>query len=362
MIRYINTFLRFLPLLVIPVLILPVITTIIGLSAKPQYIAAASLYMEQPLYLDAVVPSDGPDWKSPAQKQADFLIELTESRSFLKTVIERTSLKEGLEDEETAKKLYAWASGLEVDSSGWHIIKLGLSDTIPGASKEIITAAISVFFELVDARSKTQINSAFAYYQKRVTEAEKAFQNADLAYKKFLTEHPGIGGATNPDGSSRGLNQDDIEFARLGSVRDVAKTTYDEAQGQLTGIQQAYEGYLQSRETNFRVQDPPTEESYVAAKSKTVITMLGAGVAGGFLLMILGTLFLTWVDGSAREGASLRRALSQNNLFVQEVPFIKVKRLGTKKEGYQDFDLRRKLTESLQAEKPTSDKLLTGVN
>jgi uncharacterized protein involved in exopolysaccharide biosynthesis len=348
--RYINTFFRFAPILFIPVIILPLVLVFIGLNTKPKHEAVAALVVEQALYLSEIDVVGGSDWESPAQKHGSYLIELLTSRDFLTKVVERTSLKNGLDDPKTRTELLTLANSVSVDNSNFRIVRLNLVYDEPGVAKEFLQATIDEFFARIEQRTNSQATVALEFYRKRAKDAEATFTKAEEELKRFVADNQGkLGGAAN-GGNGGGVTQEDLQYANFLEVRNARYTEFVRSNEELSSTELAYAGYTQSRSNNFRILDQVEEEAQTSSRFRTVLTMGAVGLIGGGLLLVAGVLLLTWADASYRERSTLARQLSTVPVFIHTLPQIKAKKPKRKTSPYE---LRGDLVNALKPAEPT---------
>jgi uncharacterized protein involved in exopolysaccharide biosynthesis len=80
MLRYLDTFARYIWLWLIPLILLPVGVSYLIVS-NSTYTATGSLWVEQSLFSDTPTSNaQGPSWQSPAQQMAGLLSELMNTR------------------------------------------------------------------------------------------------------------------------------------------------------------------------------------------------------------------------------------------------------------------------------------------
>lgn len=346
MIRYINNIFRFLPILLIPIILLPIITITIGLTEKPKYQANASIFVEQPLFVDnAIEVVSGGTYDSPAQRHGKFLRELLASRTFVTSVLENSSLKNGLNDKDSRDEAFSIINSIGVDDGQFHSVVLSLTNKNSGLPQELLTIVLEQYFKVLDNRTSNQAQGAIKIYQKEVDNAKIALQEAKLEVTKFIANNPGqIGNVAGANSGAQVLTQVELEYIRLIQLQTAAQTKLDEAQKQQASVQAAYVGYQDNRSNNFRIQDPPQEDALVTAKSRVFLINGIIGLVGGGILATVMLLLITWLDSSFRERATVVRMLALPNINVQDLPAINSK---LKKTKGNSFDLRRSLIEQV---------------
>jgi uncharacterized protein involved in exopolysaccharide biosynthesis len=367
MTRYINTFFRFLPILLIPVIVLPIITVGIGLTSKDSYQGTASIFVEQSLIDDQLDVVGGNYYLSPAQRNAALLRELLDTRSFITNVINRTRFKGALDSSDLSvrEEAFEMMNSIGVDDSRYHIMGIVMTYKDPNVSKEILGATIEEYFAVLDERTKRQVGPALQVYEKREQDARKALNEIETELEKFLAANgQSLSIGNNPDNTNRPVSTVDLDYARIIQQRSTAQTQYEAARGEYNRVATSYNAYRDNRENLFRIQDAPQEEVISVARGRIFLINGAIGIVGGLLLMLLGVLFITWLDSSFRERASVVRMLGVPNISVQDVMAIRSK-VGGKRKG--SFDLRRSVIEQIgwsdstaQLESPKPKKVKSG--
>src|SRR6478752_4762173 len=93
MLRYVDTFARYIWFWLIPAIILPVIAAIFLLSTT-SYTAIGSLWVEQALFSGQQSGAiQANSWQSPSQQMAGLFTELMSTREFVNNIIDTTSYR-----------------------------------------------------------------------------------------------------------------------------------------------------------------------------------------------------------------------------------------------------------------------------
>lgn len=313
MLRYINTFIRYVWLLLIPVLIAPVIGALI-MSSSSSYTATASLWVEQPLYIEQQRNIDGSMWDSPATQMANLLSELMSTRAFLTTVMENTSLRDSLKTEaDRAAMLEFINKNFKVEANSWRLVNVSFKDSQARPALEVLESVVTKFKAYYDDRINQQGEGATSYWQDQVKKGKDALDQANSALVDFLAANPNKIGS---EGATRAVRPEDLEFATLTQNRDAARKQYDDAKTSLEKVQASYGAYQQGQDTTLRIQDKPEVFSTTSGKLRQMGMGGAIGLIVGVVLAILGSICLTLIDNTLRQPAYAERVLQVDRILT----------------------------------------------
>ncbi|MEI6043206.1 MAG: hypothetical protein WCS37_02325 [Chloroflexota bacterium] len=318
MLRYLNTLVRYIWLLIIPVLLAPGVVIFV-MGSGSSYNATGSLWVEQPLYLEQQRNSDGAYYDSPSTQMSNMLTELMNTRAFLTTVLDNTpSLKSLVKTEaENGAMLEYINKNFKVEASGWRLINVSFQDKDATPALETLEAVVNNFKSYYDDRIAKQGQGAIAYYQDQVKLAKEKLDQANTALVDFFNAHPNEIGS---EGAIRATRPIDLEVASLTQNLDAARKQYDDAQTSLEKIQKSYSAYVQGQDTNFTILDKPAAFSTSSGKSRQLLMGGGIGLAIGLVVLVLGTIILTLLDRTIRQPFYAKRSLRLPRVI--EVPNV----------------------------------------
>ncbi len=315
--RYLNTFYRYIWLMIIPLLLIPVG---IGLSATKSYTAGGSLWVEKPLYTDQQHSDGGSAWQTPAAQVAGLLTELMTTRSFVNSIIkEAPSVQEALKNvnDDNVRQDFI-VKNFKVDASNVRLITVSYKGTRPDVTLEGLQAVVKLFKAYYDDRITQQGQSAIAFYQTRLNEAKMAVDKADKEVNDFLAAHPNKVGA---DETTRALTPEDLQFQLLLQNRTAARKQYDDYNSSIEKVRNSYNAYLEGQDITLKIQDAPLLYSDSAGGLRQLAIGVGIGLVGGGILVVLLVVLLTYFDKSFRLADDTIESLKIGR--VLEIPNVK---------------------------------------
>lgn len=360
MLRYVDTFARYIWLWLIPAIILPVVAVIILLSTT-SYTAIGSLWVDQSLFTDqqtGVV--QGNSWESPSQQMAGLFTELMSTRQFVNNIIDTTSLKsKATTDTERLDLIQTVTTKTKISGDNFRLISLSYTASKSEVATEVLGAIMSGFQSYYDQLINTQGQASIDYYQKLVTSTKQDLDNATAAVKTFLDEHPNqIGQTTSNTGATTPL---DLEYATLNQNMTVARSRYDDANSNLEKVETSYNAYKQGQSTSIRVQDKPVVLGSAVGRLTQVALGVVIGLAASAGIAVIGTIVLTVFDSTIRYSFYARDIL--NKEFLLELPeyrVVKPKNKNLKKGSTIQLEpsIKEGTTSKRQQKKNNSEKTL----
>lgn len=316
MLRFVDTFTRYIWLWLAPMIIFPVIITLFLLSTTT-YTAIASLWVEQPLF--SASQPQGNSWQSPAQQMAGLLSELMSTRDFVNGVLDTTSRQNTLKSEaDRIRALEYITAKTKVNGDNFRLISLSFTDSKEASAVETLQAIMNRFQAYYDDRVKGQGEDALTYYKTVVASAKLDLDKATAAVKKFIEDHPNQVSADSGSGGNRPTNPQDLEYANLNQNLTIARTRYDDANSNLERVLNSYGAYQQGQATTLRVQDKPVVLDASSSKIRPLALGIGGGLGVAIALSILGTIVLTLLDDTIRYGYYARQVFGRER--VLEMP------------------------------------------
>jgi uncharacterized protein involved in exopolysaccharide biosynthesis len=301
--RYLGTFFRG-RRLYIPVLLLLLAATILGTYylARTQYEATARIWVDKPA-LDNVLDPNAPSGYvvSPGQQQADKIVQLLQTDSFVASILTNTTLAGRLTNDSDRDRVVKDVRGkLEVTPLGTNTVKVTYAGSDPVLCQQIVQGTIDQFraWDLTARVEQSAIERQF--YEKQLQIYQDQVDAAAKRADDFQRDHP------YPDPSSpqylelQGLQRE------LESARALLSTTQ-------TKIEQANAANSlsdTSRQVEFQVLDAPTVPTRPAATLMKLVEYVALGLLASFGLILLAVAFATWQDTTIRTGEDLQRLTS----------------------------------------------------
>ena len=314
--RYINTFLRYIWLFAIPLLITPAMVSQL-IKPLPSYTVTAALWVEQPLYTEIHKNNDGAAYSTPAVNQADYLNELLHTREFLQQV-SGTIIGKGFKMDEPTKALFEsqLSKWFHVQPRTNHLITVQYSDVDRDLTLTTVQTIVNSFYDLIVNRIKEQGEGALKLFEGQVNDAKSDLDKAKNNVQEYITAHPGLVGATNSVGTQEPINNEDLTYSTLLQIQNNTSQRYELLNSQFEQVQVSYGAFLSGQDTIIKIKDEPVVSKSVTYNSlaRTLVGLL-LGLIAGALLAIFAVLIITWMDSSIHE-KNYARKVFKNTAIV----------------------------------------------
>ena len=298
--RYLSTFYRG-RWLYVPVLLLLLAATVLGTYylVRTQYEATARIWVDRPA-LDNVLDPNSPSGYlvSPGQQQADKLVQLIQTDSFVAAILTNTTAVGRLMGASDRDQVIKDVRGkLTVTSLGANTVKITYAGSDPIFCQQVIQSAIDQFrtWDLTARVEQSAIERQF--YQKQLQIYQAQVDAAAKRLDDFQRAHP------YPDPTSpqylelQGL-QRDMENAR--ALLNAASTKIEQANA-ANALSDT------SRQYEFQILDAPQVPAQPAATLTRLAAYLGLGLVISFGFILGAVAFATWQDTTLRNGDDLGR-------------------------------------------------------
>jgi uncharacterized protein involved in exopolysaccharide biosynthesis len=275
-----------------------------------------------------VAPTGSPySYATAAEQQAEVLIELLKTRSFVTAVgrrgpladylaaqtqpggpmslIRRVLHKVGLSftpappqpDDLVVEQL---SRGVQVTPLPPQIVSVSFAAPDGRVAAGTVQAIVDEFSdELVSVR-RSQAQAVVTFFEQQLAAQDKEGLAADAAVSRYLDTHP--------QQRSPGALPDPTLTA-LRRTADATRQQYNNLQYELDQARLDLAALSQPAATDFRLVDAPTVPPRPASLSKDLLRALVGGLGGGLFLSLAGLLVLTAADGTLRRPEDVRSAL-----------------------------------------------------
>jgi uncharacterized protein involved in exopolysaccharide biosynthesis len=290
--RYLRTFLKRWYLYIIPMILFPIVTTMIGYNALMLYRSSALLYVDKPVFL-STDDFGWNSWLSPAENQAESMRQLMGSETFVAQIAAKTDLAETLDLSTQVGKDSAFAR-IGVDTTivstgtGPNTITLAVTDKNPHMAAQIAQGALDVFATYYQSHRLSLDKDGITFYQQQLQSAQSTLAQDSAKLQEYLNRHPeavGTNGSTDPTLATlqQQVNQDQSSV-----------TTFN---AQIASLRQDQQAAATGSSSFLRVLDPPDVPLRpTLQKKKLVTTYTGGGLAAAAGLDALIVIVLTLLD------------------------------------------------------------------
>jgi hypothetical protein len=239
-------------------------------------------------------PSDpsAPILQTAASQQADLLDQLLQTQSFVRDVVQKTSLSAALAAAQDERRFLASVGkSFQVDTHGTNLLTVAYISHDPRIGPEMVNAALAVRADRVAQASVTFSAAASTLYQQQLASAQTQALDAQKKLDDFDAEHPAP--LSDIQQHSRDQLRLTLDFAqiRLGDIRGrIDQATLAPAVLAVSGME-------------FQVVDQPRVETTPRGGTKpaamTAAIAFAAGAALVTLLVLLGTILPSHATGPA---------------------------------------------------------------
>ena len=228
---------------------------------------------------------------TPAQEQAGVMMQLLQTRSFLRDVIQRTSIHRP-ENMEESKFLAEITKRFRVDVLGNNLFRLAYRANDPRTGAEMVVAALTVREEHLAASRLAATEAASTYYRAQLGVAENQALEAQRDLDAFDKDHrPPL---SLPDEYNQRQLRLKVEETKA-RVTDM-KVRIDQSTV-LPSILQVADSL------DFQIVDKPLDEVKPSGGTRTAAVIAGSAFVAGLslvgVLLIVGTLLAGGMAGEA---------------------------------------------------------------
>jgi uncharacterized protein involved in exopolysaccharide biosynthesis len=295
--RLLETFFRHWLLILAPLVLLPLVVTILTLQAPAQFESTAGVWVERSTYVDVI--SDVSPYITPAQSQANRLAELLRSPAFVTDVATRSGLL-GARSNDSLRRVFQ--DGIDIVPSGDHYIILRFRAFAPDDAARLLSATISAFNARTKADQGIQSRVAIALYQNRLAEAQDHLAKANTALSAYLAGNPALRGST---GYVTPVGALDSKFGELQHATQTAQADADRARTMLDRAQLDSAAAQVGQELGFQVTDPPQLPTGPSIQLRKVLIYPAAAFIGGLFGSLMLLLLLALGDQAVRRETDL---------------------------------------------------------
>jgi hypothetical protein len=244
--------------------------------------------------LNALNPDDPgvPIVQTAASQQADLLQQLLQTKSFLRDVADRTSLRTAIDAApDDTKALDDIRTHFRIQTLGTNIFSVSYAGHDPRIAVELVRAALEVRGDRV-AKARVDATTAlgtlyqryFAIAQSSAFDAQKELADFDASHQPPLSD------------------LDQHRQAQLRLTLDLAQVRVNDIQGRIDQSVLA-PSLVEISGTDFQVVDEPLESLAPSGGTRTAAMLAGVAIVAGLaidaLLVLVGTLIVDHITGPA---------------------------------------------------------------
>ncbi len=278
-------------LLLVPLLvILPIAAALSFFNRKTAYASAATIWVQQPLFIPAAQQPGLNPYLSYAQNQANVLNELLATNAFADAVAKSAGLPRGDRAASTVR------TGTSVYANGSFSVVVRHASKDPVEAQKIAQSIIDEFRAQYLANVQHDADLAAKFYQDQLPRDKQALDDARTALANYVQLHP-----TAP------VSGTDPQYLTLQAAAVEAETTYERTLSNLQNVTTSSSSTLEAQTRSFKVVDKPEVPCCPQPPSKR--SLLALPLAGLLLAISLSAgiyAFLLRTDNSIRVAEDLQ--------------------------------------------------------
>jgi len=324
--KLLEAFFRHKLLLLLPPILITGIATPIAVASVPvSYDASIGVWVDRPAYFSITDPSTA--YLSPAQLQANRLVELLRTRGFPLEVAKRTSLAPLLGSAIGEARIESlFGSGVSVGKVGDHVLVVSATATTAQIAYELCTAVVDAYQEKVTSDAADQSAVAVSFYQAQQQDADQkvAKTSQDLRrYLSALSANSDVTGANDPTLADPRLTPVDPKLAALQASLQEAQSASGSARAAVAAAQRDAAVSVQGQQLAFQVIDPARMPTTAIRPLKKIIVYPIAALVIGLGLSAILLVMMVAGDRSVRSESEVAPGLR----VLGVVPFLTLKRV-----------------------------------
>jgi uncharacterized protein involved in exopolysaccharide biosynthesis len=317
--RYLRTFSKYWYLYFIPVLIVPLIMTVLGYRALMLYQSSALIYVDQPVYLTL---TNANPYLTPAQNQAESMAELLQSETFDSTIAAQTDLTKTIDLSTQGGRGLAFVRitqelSVVPTGTGPNTIILTATDKDPYLAQQVVQAALTDFTNYFTSHRVQLDQQGIAFYEQQLASAQGQLTQDSAKLADYLNRHPGEA----ISGSSV-----DAALASLEEQVSQDQSSVTTLQSQIENLRSDASAASAGTATFLRVLDQPQvplRPTLALRKLATSYTLVGFVGAAGFDAAII--VLLTLLDRKVYFADDLRRVgdeMEMEGIRIEKLPSL----------------------------------------
>ncbi len=192
--RFLETYFRHRWLNLVPLLMMIVIGAVWLATAKPQYLAAGTMYVQNDTLL-ATLTSNQPaptGWTSAADTTAGEIKSLLQTEAFVRAVVQQSDLEPEMSNgprvvEQTLNRV---RSEVSVQSLGQNMVVISAIDTSPAVAQQLSAGVMQYYIQWRENTNRSDSAAAQTYFQNLIPTYQAALNTARQDLQAYLSQHP----------------------------------------------------------------------------------------------------------------------------------------------------------------------------
>lgn len=293
MLKYIEILFRFKVRFAFLMLLLPAVAGATIILLFPTYSATARMWVDDPGYFGSVTPTGWSQYLTPAQNEADGLVQLTMTHAF------QADLYRALADTipDPASRVSAITNDkLNIVPIESHLIVISASCSRPPVCVVLLSKAIDVLRTEQLESEKQSAQAGLTYLKAQLEQARQAQSQAQTALRSYIVAHPGAKVDTQDISTIQ-----DPTLAQLAAAVQQAQNHTSDLQAQVDRDNSVVSTNIQLIQSGPRVIDPPAVAGSGLLGDHSVLRKAGLAAAGAFALGLGYMILLGWLDKTVRD-------------------------------------------------------------
>lgn len=302
------------------IIVPPVLGLILGIMAssggQSYFSSRAGIWVDRPTDTTGEAFTDFSPYNSPAQNQANSMLQLLGTKSFV------TSILRSVDGTETPPDFRYWdvRGHAFIYPTGINILTVEFQSQDPALAQKTVQAIVDQYSAIYWSQVQARAESAKAFYQEQLKVVSRALDEASTALAAFVAQNPKLAGLdVETATSTTGQN---LEFVRLATAEQSARFNYEKVLSKFADSQISATS-ASGTSTNFLILDKP-ELPGLPVQEGIRTRLMGPmlGLSFGMLLGAVAFLVRWRMD---------RRVLLPEDLAFLSVPVMTLPTLRTRK-------------------------------
>jgi uncharacterized protein involved in exopolysaccharide biosynthesis len=270
--------------ILLPMLIVLPITVLLALwPQRPQWRSVSTVWVDpyKPLSLDDRLGL------TPALNQSALLQDFLHTHSFIKTVLEQTSLKSQIDNERTTERAeQSFLQSVKVTATSNAFFTIAITTTDPALTYAIAHNINSTFQDMLQKRLQTQSDTAGKLYGDSLAQSQEALTKSQGQLAAYLAQHPDLASVAAGGGSTLPLSLRDGNLALLLQQVTADQASYNTARQRFVDLQWNVATSEDAQPFAFTVVDQPQQPTTPVHESRLLLLRLPA--VGLVVALMLG--------------------------------------------------------------------------
>lgn len=313
LLRLIESYFRHRFVYIVPVIIMLGAGAAYITTTPPTYTSSGTLYVEQASVLASLTGTsfEGSWWVTPAQTTINEINDLLSTKSFLRSIIQRTNLEARMTGsrDQVDEVYYELRSMIWLNPQGEKLVMLGATSEDPQLPHQIVNAVLEAYVQWKINADYQESLAAQNFFANQIKPYEEEEQRARDDLVEFLLLYPEPVRGTRPPEEQMEL---DRLRTTLAEAEDRVKTTLNNEESARLSLVKSESVTRQTYKVIDAPEQPRDFQHSRREQLVTIVIALGIGLVIAFAAVMVSAL----LDRTFRFGVDIRYGLNLPVLTV----------------------------------------------